>query len=1268
MKNDNKLIDRVYAALGNDKGKWEHVLSLYREWMKREYAFFSTPHSFDKYDIWYYNKHDFEHINRVCNFIHELIEKMGLDLSVDELLVMYFAALGHDVAMCKYQIKSQVGYEKALGKPMTGVDWRKMHASQSANIVDRFIANHANGESEVAVKLRELRHPIHEIISKHEKLGVEGGGNGEYKNLRIPLMLALLRIADRCDATEVRLPSEEIVGQIVALASTVNGSLKTQIEHYLRRLITIDVSIDEEEGKPIVNVRILPFFKDQIVSTPRGAKGIERHVTGEDAFIGVLEEFFGELGDPINAKCSKVAPYLAKSIERIKEREMKGETSSKLLELNAMNLRWQVVIIPYGSDISPTIADWMSCADDYRKFYDNAPHPWEQQMPTTVPVETSNHALFKNYLSSIINTSNDIIDNYYIELIGDVMEVSENGAVAYSPGNIYNYVDEWLVKENKNLIVILGEYGCGKTTFCQKYAHDLADRYMNNYEKSDFRIPIVIKLSGYGKSPNIKKSLIEELQKQSCEIENFETISKLNGEGKLLFILDGLDEALPQGGDDPTTKLFNSITQFAHEKSKIILTCRTEFFRTSQEIIDLLQYPDRRKSSIVVSLKKLNTLQIKEYLQKKFPEKWNCFWPKIGEVPGLKDLARRPVLLNIITDHLPSLLKNKQEVDTSFLYEHCIKDELKRKVLNIETTIESEERLSLMRELAIRMYRRGGNEIRHEMIPNKLYFEKLFGPLRGKELREYVHDFLSCSFLARDNDGFYSFSHSSFKDFFVAGVLLDEIKTNKPDVFKSKIIGYEIMNFMKEKPITVETLFEWIHRDGEVEEGFLGSNVLSLLNSIGWDFTDNRFIGFNDRNDLRYLDLHEANLRGAQFERSNLERANFHSADLSNAKFVNARLQSADLRFAILANADFTSANLTGARIEELETINEVAWSPNGRYICCTDTKGRIIIFEKIENRGDYLYFTLFKIFGNHKSSVNTISWFADNKKIVSGSSDETVSVWDIDIGHVNSFHSLSGSVKTVRVIQGNYILAAFQNGDVRLFNIESGEYLSDKMDCLYKFNRNVTAYATNSKGNILFAGHDDGKISILIFDINSKPFKIFDPIQNNMPGVGCMSLAPNEKQLYVAYADKKIRIWDLDSQSSDIISESNTIEGHGDRGSITALSISLDSNILASGDSWGRVILWDISDPLNYGRIDELIIENESITSLSFSSNGNFLAGADSNGILKIWELGDRNETKGYIHYIIPDCKDMVFAHATGVSEGLEKTLQSCGAKRYLK
>ena len=110
--------------------------------------------------------------------------------------------------------------------------------------------------------------------------------------------------------------------------------------------------------------------------------------------------------------------------------------------------------------------------------------------------------------------------------------------------------------------------------------------------------------------------------------------------------------------------------------AKAILTCRTEHFPEAKEGYRLLNAELQASISAltgeppqfeVLELKKLNKKQIREVLEKRKVQTTTI--PKVIDNQELLDLARRPVMVDLIVEALPEIEQGKPiDISRIFLY------------------------------------------------------------------------------------------------------------------------------------------------------------------------------------------------------------------------------------------------------------------------------------------------------------------------------------------------------------------------------------------------------------------------------------------------------------------------------------------------------------------------------------------------------------------------------------------------------------------------
>jgi hypothetical protein len=194
-----------------------------------------------------------------------------------------------------------------------------------------------------------------------------------------------------------------------------------------------------------------------------------------------------------------------------------------------------------------------------------------------------------------------------------------------NPINIHNYVSKYFfankkpnyIKDNSNMLFILGQPGQGKTSLCYKLIYDYT---INNH---------------FPETPLIFLK-IRDLPSQGFLHSIFPTIntfSKLNfdvdfNNDNCILILDGLDEAYMTGGlkDTDLSNLYDRLnkTARANKNLKIIITSRLNYLNLSNTCID---------GSLVFQLEGLSNKQIKDYAVK-FDE----FYPEYNFIDKIKNI------------------------------------------------------------------------------------------------------------------------------------------------------------------------------------------------------------------------------------------------------------------------------------------------------------------------------------------------------------------------------------------------------------------------------------------------------------------------------------------------------------------------------------------------------------------------------------------------------------------------------------------------------
>jgi hypothetical protein len=356
-------------------------------------------------------------------------------------------------------------------------------------------------------------------------------------------------------------------------------------------------------------------------------------------------------------------------------------------------------------------------------------------------------------------------------------------------GWIDGYIDRWLGDPSKEHISILGEFGTGKTWITLHYAWTALQKYKTAKEQGIERprIPLVIPLRDYAKAVSIE-SLFSEFffRKYEIPLPSYSAFEQLNRMGKLLLIFDGFDEMADRVDEQKMINNFWELARVVVPGSKAILTSRTEHFPEAKSGRALLNAELKASISAltgeppqfeVVELEKFNDEQIRQVLSLRTND---SVVEEIMGNPQLLDLARRPVMTELILEALPEIEAGKP-IDMSRIYLYAVKEKMKRDIKAERTFTSLADKLYFLCELSWEMLSTDQMSLNYRLFPDRL--RRLFGHAvqEEKNLDHWHYDMMGQTMLIRNADGDYKPAHRSLLEFFVAYKFAAELGVLAPD-------------------------------------------------------------------------------------------------------------------------------------------------------------------------------------------------------------------------------------------------------------------------------------------------------------------------------------------------------------------------------------------------------------------------------------------------------------------------------------------------------
>ena len=239
-----------------------------------------------------------------------------------------------------------------------------------------------------------------------------------------------------------------------------------------------------------------------------------------------------------------------------------------------------------------------------------------------------------------------------------------------------------------------------------------------------------------------------------------------------------------------------------------------------------------------------------------------------------------------------------------------------------------------------------------------------------------------------------------------------------------------------------------------------------------------------------------------------------------------------------------------------------------------------------------------------HDDKVQTLAFTPDGKKLVSGSSDTTVKIWQRDGKLLHTLHHKS-SVYGVSVSRDSrLIVSAGRDYTVKLWDID-GNFLNEfKIPGIKIRDVNISR-----DGQFIAAACDDSIVRV--WRINGQP--LWD-LKGHEGAVQTVKFSPESVILASGGDDRTIRLWDM--KTGELLS---TLKGHHDR--ILAVDFHPTMPRLISGSSDNTVKFWTLINlrPL-IAPYNSLLAHKNWIYDVEYSADGNMFATASANGSIKLW------------------------------------------------
>jgi WD40 repeat protein len=308
----------------------------------------------------------------------------------------------------------------------------------------------------------------------------------------------------------------------------------------------------------------------------------------------------------------------------------------------------------------------------------------------------------------------------------------------------------------------------------------------------------------------------------------------------------------------------------------------------------------------------------------------------------------------------------------------------------------------------------------------------------------------------------------------------------------------------------------------------------------------------------------------------------------------------------------------------------------------------------------------LLEMLGGHTAGVLSVVVSADGGRVLTGSKDEKIILWDISRNvRLQTINTHSGWIFSLAMTpDGRFAASYSEDGTIRLWDLTDGHIVNtvatphgkkqiaispDGGHVFWNSSGELNSWATRTgeiltglTGIIVFGSHGpvvrmteadlplmaesgDGQIGVSlagstvggdersvmrVWDLNSR--KVLRTLKGHTAQVNCIALTPDGRRAVSGSADRTVRLWDLNSGESLKIIGRHFAD-------VLSIAVTPDGNRVISGADDGSVWIWDLFAPSSLNSRD---LHSAAVLSLAYSPAADLAVSASADTRLKVWDL----------------------------------------------
>ncbi|KAF7966464.1 hypothetical protein HWV62_38334 [Athelia sp. TMB] len=288
--------------------------------------------------------------------------------------------------------------------------------------------------------------------------------------------------------------------------------------------------------------------------------------------------------------------------------------------------------------------------------------------------------------------------------------------------------------------------------------------------------------------------------------------------------------------------------------------------------------------------------------------------------------------------------------------------------------------------------------------------------------------------------------------------------------------------------------------------------------------------------------------------------------------------------------------------------VSAVAFSPDGRRVVSGSWDETVRVWDAETGA------LITAPFRGHTSLVTSVAFSPDGQWIASGSADKSVCVWNAETGALiaGPFAAHTDSVKSVVFSpDGQRIASGSRDKSIRIWDPQTGALVAGPFE---GHTGEVNAVAFSPDGRRIASGSEDESVRVCDAETGAL---VAGPFEEHNGTVYSIAFSPDGKVIVWGSGDNSVRMWNVETGVLSVV----LFEGHTNL--VYSVAFSPDGHRIASGSADQTVRVWDVkSSALVAGPFQG---HTNWIRSVAFSPDGQRIASGSDDKSVRIWRAESR-------------------------------------------